>query len=296
MTDLGERPTPTSTLVDDAVGAADDAARAAGLRVRELTTHQEFDAVCAMFVDVWHPDPSDLPVTSDLLRAMTLAGAYVSGAYDGDELVAACVGFFGAPSTNSLHSHIAGVSAAGRGRSVGFAMKLHQRAWSMLRGLSIVAWTFDPLVRRNAYFNLVKLAASGEEYLTNFYGDMHDEINANDESDRLLVSWHLAAPAVVAACAGSASPADAAAEHANGASIALTVGPDGGPVSESSDTQTVLVAVPGDIEAMRIRDPACAKAWRVAVRETLGVLLDEGAQVTGFDRSGWYVVRRGDGR
>jgi predicted GNAT superfamily acetyltransferase len=296
VTDLREKTVSTSTSVDAAVTAADAAARAAGVRVRELTIQDELSAVYRMYNEIWRPDPTNPPVTSELLRALSKAGNYISGAFDGDELVGACVGFFGAPASNALHSHIAGVSGAARGRNVGFALKLHQRAWSMLRGVAVVSWTFDPLVRRNAYFNLVKLAATADEYLTNFYGFMHDEINGDDDSDRMLVDWHLAAPAVVAAAAGSPTLADAMAERAAGAGIALDVGADGGPVPGTDDKGTLLVAVPGDIETMRIRDPGRAKDWRVAVREMLGPLLAGGARITGFDRSGWYVVRRGDGR
>ena len=89
------------------------------------------------------------------------------------------------------------------GRHVGFALKLHQRAWALLRGVSEIAWTFDPLVSRNAYFNLVKLGAQPAEYLPNFYGTMLDTINGDDDSDRLLVRWRLRSPHVVAAAAAS---------------------------------------------------------------------------------------------
>src|SRR6478752_4811786 len=165
----------------------------------------------------------------ELLRAFTKAGNYVGGAFDGDRLVGACVGFFHAPTEDALHSHIAGVLPGLGGRHVGFALKLHQRAWAMLRGVGEIAWTFDPLVSRNAYFNLVKLAARPTEYLPNFYGAMLDSINGDDDSDRLLVRWELRAPAVVAACAGSVVRAQVDAELAAGATVALGVGSDGGP-------------------------------------------------------------------
>ena len=35
-----------------------------------------------------------------------------------------------------------------------------------------------------------------------------------------------------------------------------------------------------------------AGRWRVAVRETLAALLEDGSRIDGFDRAGWYVVRR----
>ena len=76
----------------------------------------------------------------------------------------------------------------------------------------VIEWTFDPLVARNAYFNLVKLAAEPSEYLTNFYGPMLDLINGKDDTDRLLVRWDLASPEVVAASAGTPRPRPAAHE------------------------------------------------------------------------------------
>ena len=48
-------------------------------------------------------------------------------------------------------------------------------------------WTYDPLVSRNARFNLVKLGAVGTEYAVDFYGPMRDGVN-DGESDRLTVT------------------------------------------------------------------------------------------------------------
>lgn len=274
-----------------AVQAAESAARAAGVRVHQIYDLEGLDAVYRLYNGIWRPDPKNPPVTTELLRALTKAGNYVAGAFDDGELVGACVGFFGAPA-GVLHSHIAGVSDRALGRSVGFALKLHQRAWALQQGMSVIEWTFDPLVRRNAYFNLVKLGAQPAEYLPNFYGGMNDTINGADDSDRLLVHWDLAAPAVQAACLGKLSPRDAQAERAAGAVVALDRSDGARPVKGSHPWagSVALVAVPPDIEALRARDPDCARHWRVAVRETLGSMMDAGARVTGFDRAGWYVL------
>ncbi|MFC6345542.1 GNAT family N-acetyltransferase, partial [Nocardioides hankookensis] len=181
--------------------------------MREVADLAELAAVVALYADIWGRDANP-PMTLELLRAFTKAGNYVGGAFEGDRLVGACVGFFHAPAEDALHSHIAGVAGDVLGRHVGFALKLHQRAWAMLRGVSEIAWTFDPLVSRNAYFNLVKLAARPAEYLPNFYGAMLDTLNGDDDSDRLLVRWSLRDPAVVAACSGSAAPSSVADELA----------------------------------------------------------------------------------
>jgi predicted GNAT superfamily acetyltransferase len=279
---------------DAAVQAAEVAARAAGVRVREISEISELDAVYRLYAAIWRPDPKHPPVTTELLRALSKAGNYVAAAFDGDELVGACVGFFAAPAHEALHSHIAGVSAAAQGRSVGFALKTHQRAWALLHGVPAIAWTYDPLVRRNAHFNLAKLAAQPAEYLNNFYGGMHDAINGGDDTDRLLVHWDLDSPAVRAACTGATRTVDARAERRAGAAVALDVAGHGGPVAGRLDARTLLVAVPTDIEALRRGDPGVGKDWRVAVREVLGTLMADGARVTGFDRAGWYVLTRTD--
>jgi predicted GNAT superfamily acetyltransferase len=250
-------------------------------------------------------------VRLDLLRALTKAGNYAAGAYDraSGELLGACVGFFGPPQAAELHSHIAGVRQAGLGRSVGFALKVHQRAWCLRRDVRVIAWTYDPLIRRNAYFNLVKLGARPVEYLRNFYGVMDDAINGGTETDRMLVHWDLRSDLAADASAGKPRPASFAAERERGAVVALATGSDGLPVPRpaiglpaadspgagspgpgGSRPDTLLVGVPADVELLRVSDPAGAAAWRSALRDVLGPLIADGARVTGFDRSGWYVV------
>ncbi len=278
--------------LDRAVQAADAAALAAGVEVRELGDLADLAAVVHLYAEIWGRGANP-PMTLELLRAFGKAGNYVGGAFDGDRLVGACVGFFHAPAEDALHSHIAGVADDVAGRHVGFALKLHQRSWAMLRGVAEIAWTFDPLVSRNAYFNLVKLAARPDEYLANFYGAMLDTINGDDDSDRLLVRWRLRDPAVVAACEGGWVAAVAADEIAGGAVVALGSTPDGAPQVGSLDAAvTSLVAVPRDIGALRVADPVLAQRWRVALREVLAALLADGARISGFDKAGWYVVRR----
>jgi predicted GNAT superfamily acetyltransferase len=302
----------------DLLAGADEAtaraAKAAGVVIRELDSLAELDAMITLFDEIWEPEDGNSSLRLDMMRALMKAGNYASGAYDlaSGELLGACTGFFGPPARAELHSHIAGVRAAGLGRSVGFALKVHQRAWCLHRDVRVIAWTYDPLIRRNAYFNLVKLGARPAEYLRNFYGTMDDAINGGTETDRVLVHWDLASDLAVEACAGRGQAASLAAERDRGAVVALSVGDSGapqvlaglaldgsvldghcldGPALEGA--RTVLVGVPADIEAMRLSDPALAGAWRTALRDVLSPLLGGGGRVTGFDRSGGYVVSLG---
>jgi predicted GNAT superfamily acetyltransferase len=278
------------TELDGAVQVADAAARAAGVTVRALTDLADLERVVGLLSDIWGRSTNP-PVTLELLRAFTKAGNYVGGAFEEGLLVGACVGFFHAPNEDTLHSHIAGVSRAAAGRNIGFALKLHQRAWALTHGVAEIAWTFDPLVARNAYFNLVKLGARPTEYLPNFYGAMSDDINGADDSDRLLVRWPLLDPRVALACAGGATGALADEELAAGAVVALGIASGARPRPGRLDGATSLVAVPHDIERLRVVDPTLAWQWRSAVRHTLATLVARGDRIDGFDKAGWYVVR-----
>ncbi|HEU5161219.1 MAG TPA: GNAT family N-acetyltransferase [Streptosporangiaceae bacterium] len=286
---------PVSVLGQQAARAAEEAARRSGVEVRVLDTLAELEGVYALFDRIWQPDASNPPVTVEHLRAMTHAGNYAAGAFIGGELVGACVGFFASPPGQALHSHVAGVSGAARGRHVGFALKAHQRAWALERGLREITWTFDPLIRRNAYFNLAKLQARPQDYLVDFYGDMDDAINEGQGSDRLLIRWRLGDPSVVAACSAGGGTAP---DEPAGALDTLAESPSERPVAASrsawESAPSCLVRTPADIEAMRRADPVAARQWRLAMRDVLGSLLSSGARVVGFTRSGAYVVERTD--
>ncbi|WP_328794622.1 GNAT family N-acetyltransferase [Herbidospora solisilvae] len=252
-------------MLRDHLGAARDAtdrARKAGVEIRELHDLPETHAMIDLLVEIWGRPL----ITVEFLRALTRAGNYAAGAYDGDRLVGVCIGFHEEPAARTLHSHVAGVAPGLAGRGVGAALKLHQRAWALARGIPTIEWTFDPLVGRNAYFNIVKLGALPVEYLPNFYGPMHDAINGADDTDRLLVRWNLLSPRVVAACSGG--PFDR---------------PAGGPSSRR-------VATPDDIEALRAADPAAAVAWRRRLRDELAPLMTSGGRVVDFDRDLGYLV------
>ena len=87
-----------------------------------------------------------------------------------------------------------GVRHEAVGRGIGAAMKLHQRLWCLEHGITRMSWTFDPLIARNAYFNIgARLGALPSEYHPDFYGQMRDGVNAGHASDRVFVEWDLTA-------------------------------------------------------------------------------------------------------
>jgi predicted GNAT superfamily acetyltransferase len=296
----GRRPAAVdapSGLAGAAAADAGAAAMAAGVAVRELHELDELREACRLFDEIWRRAAGDPALTPELARALAHAGNYVAGAVAGERLVGASVGFHADPVGQALHSHITGVAAGVQGGSVGYALKLHQRAWALARGITRVVWTFDPLVARNAWFNLTKLGAVPTAYLPDFYGPMRDAINAGDASDRLLVEWRLDSERVAAACAGSGRAPDLAALRAAGAAVALDQDERGRPVpgGAAPDAPVALVRVPREVERLRGSDPALARRWRRAVREALGGRMAAGASVTGFARAGVYLLERTGG-
>ncbi|HEX6233723.1 MAG TPA: hypothetical protein VFZ63_11420 [Jiangellaceae bacterium] len=281
----------TAHLVEQAATVTSRAAERAGVEIRLVDDLPGLTDICALLDRIWRPDPTNPLLTTEFARALSHAGNYIAGAFDGVELVGACVGFFADPPGQALHSHVAGVAEPALGRQVGWALKLHQRSWALARGLREITWTFDPLVRRNAHFNLAKLAARPREYLVDFYGDIPDSVNAGQGSDRLLLAWELAAPDVIAASEGRpVTPSVGAATRA--ISVSGTNRPVVAGEHEWRSAQKVTIQLPADITALRRDNPAAAREWRRAARDVLGTLLHDGWQIIGFSRDEGYVVER----
>lgn len=261
--------------------------------ISELAELDDLRALERLFAEIWGR-PAEPPIGSDVLTALAHSGNYVAGATVDGRLVGGLVGWLGGvpPDHLHLHSHILGVATEGQERGLGFELKQHQRTWCLDRSVKVIEWTFDPLVRRNAYFNLNKLGAEASKYFVNLYGQMRDGLNAGEESDRLLITWRLDSRQAEEAAAGR--PHDPAAEDLQRWRIdaLLSVGPGGEPVPASSDARVVTCQIPDDVVALRRSDPRLAHAWRMAVRKALSSAFDAGYHVTGVTRTGWYVLER----
>ncbi|GAB2764767.1 hypothetical protein GCM10027072_74380 [Streptomyces bullii] len=243
-------------------------------------------AVADFFADVWQTPRATPPYPAEVLHSVVHAGGVVHAAYaagpSGERLVGAAVAVFGPPAERDVYSFVAAATASGRG--VGLAVKQAQRSWALQRGATTMRWTFDPLVSRNARFNLVKLGAIGSEYLVDFYGPMTDGVNNGDESDRLTVVWDLVT---------GTTRTDDPAEGRSAASVVRRA-PDGGPLALRAKDR-LWCRVPEDIVALRAADPALALGWRRAVRGVLTEAYAEGLRATAMSRDGWYLLTRPSG-
>lgn len=302
--DRAPTPSPTAGLAwravseplqQDAGTTARAAAATAGVAVGDLRAHDQLAAAADLFDTVWgRPETAGRVLGVELLRALEHAGNQLSGAFRDGRLVAATVAFLGRDDAGvHLHSHVTGVVADAQGQGVGWAMKQHQRAWALARGIVEVRWTFDPLVRRNAVFNLAKLGARATAYLEDHYGAMRDARNRGLPTDRLLASWRLDERRVALAAAGR--PAGPRLDALRGAGATTVLRNDGGePATAPLGGRLLLVQVPADIEAIRAGDRARAARWSAAVRTTLGAALRRGYRISGCTRDGWYALAAAD--
>lgn len=210
----------------------------------------------ALFDEVWNATSMVAPEV--ILAALHSGGYCALARRDGDVVGAS---FALATNTGILHSHVTGVSKNHVGGGIGAQLKQHQWYWAQSHGYRAISWTFDPLVRRNAWFNLVKLGAEVVSYHENFYGELTDAINAGEHSDRLLVHWSVSAT-------GDPQP---------GAFV----------VAKFDD---VVVPTPHDIETLRSTDRNAALQWRIRQRESLALLSRPDAYIRGLNDEYAYVI------
>lgn len=264
--------------------------------IRELVELKELVELTELLGAVWGRE-GEQEMSSNVLRALSHSGNYIAGAFLDGRMIGGLVGWLGGdpPDDLLMHSHILGVLPDAQAHGVGFDLKQHQRRWCLARGVRRMEWTTDPLVRRNAYFNLTKLGASAHEYLVNFYGEMDDGINTGDESDRLLISWQLDSAVAEAAAGGQPQELDVEKLREWGCDAIVTVGPSGEPMTAKSSARVLICEVPADIVALRHTAPELAGAWRAAVREALGGALALGYTISGATRTGWYVLESASG-
>ena len=231
------------------------------ISIRPLTSLADQELGRMVFDKTWAMD-SGTEITPNLLQAMVHSGAYLSGAFIDGNCVGAAFAFPATTGGLHLHSHMTAVLDKFRDKGIGYALKVDQYKWAKQNNYKEITWTFDPLVARNAKLNLLKLGVEISAYYPNFYGDMPDELNAGDESDRVMASLKVVGDLPTPRTAIS-----------------------------TPDNSSVLIAIPSDIVAIRNKDLAENLKWRRSVREEFVGVLARGGKVIGFSVNNEYVVR-----
>jgi chorismate synthase len=100
------------------------------------------------------------------------------------------------------HSHLLAVRREAQGRGLASELKLFQRRWCLDRGISLVTWTYDPFLLKNAQLNITRLRATVHHLIPDIYGVLGG-IYGSLPTDRFEVTWRLSDPEVERAAVGA---------------------------------------------------------------------------------------------
>ena len=274
------RPPRLARVTGDAWALARRAAEAAGVELRPLRSLQDCDAIIEVMIATWG-DHQTIP--REMIQTLGENGNVPYGAFAGRDLIGYVLGWAGVDPHEGLHlhSHMLAALPDRRHRGVGYALKLAQRAQGLEQGISVARWTFDPLVARNAYFNLHKLGAVADRFERNFYGEMTDALNRGERSDRFVIRWELERDPGPRAFEADAPPVIDEGWNFTGL--------------PSESGRGVFVPVPADLLELRDRDPELAGRSRDAVADAIEACMAAGLVAVAFlrdDGTSGYVMAK----
>lgn len=236
---------------------------------------------------IW-TEPGFGPVPYHLLITAAKNGGVLLMAWDDDQPIGFVFSFVGQTRQGGFKhcSHMAAVLPGYQHQQIGYQLKLAQRKQVLAQGIKHVTWTFDPLIARNAYFNLHKLGATCHTYLRHTYDTETQKQEALLASDRFQVDWWLDSPQVERRLhQQTASP------RLVQANVLNPQGPQG-PTAALSEAQH-LIRIPLDIEAIKQTDLALAQAWQEQVRHLFETAFAAGYRATDFVRladASYYIL------
>jgi len=245
--------------------------------IRPLRTLAEYEACVTLQRATWGDDFREL-VPPALLQVTQKIGGIVAGAFLHDRMIGFVFGLTGVRDGALAHwSHMLAVEAAYRDQGLGRALKRYQRDQLVAAGCTRMYWTFDPLVARNAWFNLHHLGARVVEYVRDMYGNTsRSRTDTVIGSDRFVVEWDLE---------GSRDRAMEGSGDRGTERALISTETDPLP-----DAGVVQVAVPADIQALKAQDPDAARGWRASTRRAFEHYLARGYTITGVERGDGSAV------
>lgn len=251
----------------------------ADVRIRPLISHEDYQACVALQREVWGPEYEET-IPASLLQVASYVGGLIAGAFGSDgDLLGFVFGLTGVKNGETLHwSHALGVREAARNSGVGRMLKEYQRSELARRAVGVVYWTFDPLIAKNAHFNINRLGARVVEYIPNMYGTTKSPLHHGLATDRFVV-----------VCSTTPRPAKTARRFAaqNPQPRILTTSTHPDDILFAGALQlprAVWIEVPTDIHQVLADSPAAAAEWHSSIRRHFQWALGNRYAVTGFQR------------
>jgi predicted GNAT superfamily acetyltransferase len=268
-----------------------------GISIRRVRSNEEYDACVRMQHAIWGEDFTEA-VPATILKVTQQIGGVTAGAFDaGDRLLGFVFGMMGSMDGELVHwSDMLAVHHDARNKGLGRRLKHFQRELLRPLGVERMFWTYDPLVAKNAYLNIVRLGARPTEYVIDMYGaDTHSALHSGLGTDRFVVAWDLTKDG------GANTQADAEQESAVREAPIANALPFGdaraAAAAELPDAPVVRVEIPADIDTVLARDSSVAAALRESTRRIFTHYMDRHYRVSGFshltpDDRYFYILSR----
>lgn len=254
-----------------------------GITLRRLESIEEYEDAVALQDQIWGPGFTDR-VPSAILRVAQKVGGVSAGAFEeSGRLLGFVFGLTGVRDGRLVHwSDMLAVREDARGRHLGDRLKYYQRDLVRAIGVETMLWTFDPLVARNAHFNLNRLGAGVAEYVPNLYGtNTGSALHGGLPTDRFIAEWDLTVPRHAPSNGGVARAANATSDAPI---VNVSSGEHVGLIDPLPDAPRVRIQIPHDIELVHALGADMALAWRLATRDAFLHYLGRGYRVARFDR------------
>ena len=274
------------------------------IAIRHVRTHEEFVQCVELQAATWGAGFSE-SVPATILKITQRIGGVTAGAFaDDGTLLGFIFGITGIERGALIHwSDMLAVHARAQNQGVGRRLKEFQCEAVRAIGVTRMYWTFDPLVARNAHFNLARLGARVSEYVPDMYGtDTGSVLHSGLGTDRIIGVW-------------PSPPGNAAADDAavNRTEIPPSLADwrtspilnAGAPEDTTTDFTSfdgappmlARVAIPADILRDHPDGIAQAVRWRQSTRRAFQWALANGYSVERFERDltgacGYYLLAR----
>ncbi len=160
------------------------------IEIRPLATPLELQECVRLQRETWGDGFSDVVPASILNVAQRVGGVSVGAFDEHGALLGFVFGITGIERGRIVHwSDMLAVRPSARNLGLGRRLKEHQRHVVRELGASIIYWTFDPLVARNAHLNFNRLGVRLADYVEDMYGITDSALHGGIATDRLVVAW-----------------------------------------------------------------------------------------------------------
>ncbi len=235
--------------------------------IREVETIEEMRECIELQRTVFaSPDMEISPVRH--LIVARYAGGFTLGAFLGERLIGFVLSlpmFLENSRERAFYSHMTAIDTGLQSLGIGTKLKWAQRDRALAEGAKYIKWTYQPVLARNAFFNIERLGVTINTYMPNYYGTDAEasaeqkEAQEGIDSDRLFADWHLDSPKVIALSKGE----------------------------KFEETGEIIktVEIPPNLNELVVKDTKKAIIEQKRIKQEFETVFAEGLIVKGFERS-----------